>query len=293
MDHKAKIALLAAISTFMLLAGLTCADEIDPYPIKSTYTGYTYSMDQKVQGNGFFSTYQNIDVSSLGLNNSAHGSGSYDVDTKIDSRKGVKFDEKIDDFKSASDRGTTFIESADFTYAPSSMKLGKYSLPIIFKSKGMEDTCLKNYVSGVSMNAKFSYADTLSKNISAELYWKNSVSSGEFEATLDSETRTRLNLEAAFSGKGHVGVLNLDKSTGYSDIMMDEDYSGTFYITKNLSHNAVINKKVEKDDWLPCCSGGFADMNYLDRKPFKSATGVFDCSCFKTPTEAQFKRVYS
>ena len=48
-----------------------------------------------------------------------------------------------------------------------------------------------------------------------------------------------------------------------------------------------------KDDWLPCCTGGFADMNYLDKKPFKSATGIFDCTCFKVPTQAQFPRVYT
>ena len=37
---------------------------------------------------------------------------------------------------------------------------------------------------------------------------------------------------------------------------------------------------------------GFADMQLLDKKAFKSATGVFDCTCFKAPTVAQFPRVY-
>ena len=37
---------------------------------------------------------------------------------------------------------------------------------------------------------------------------------------------------------------------------------------------------------------GFADMQPLDKKAFKSATGVFDCTCFKAPTVAQFPRVY-
>ena len=32
----------------------------------------------------------------------------------------------------------------------------------------------------------------------------------------------------------------------------------------------------------------FADMQLLD----KAATGVFDCTCFKAPTVAQFPRVY-
>ncbi|MDQ1283136.1 MAG: hypothetical protein QG666_926, partial [Euryarchaeota archaeon] len=38
--------------------------------------------------------------------------------------------------------------------------------------------------------------------------------------------------------------------------------------------------------------GGFSDMNVLDKKPFKSATGVFDCTCYVAPTIAEFPRVY-
>ena len=38
---------------------------------------------------------------------------------------------------------------------------------------------------------------------------------------------------------------------------------------------------------------GFADMNYVDNMPFKSATGVFDSNCFWAPTQPQFPRVYN
>jgi hypothetical protein len=44
---------------------------------------------------------------------------------------------------------------------------------------------------------------------------------------------------------------------------------------------------------LPICFGGFADMNYGNKMPFQSATGVFDCTGFKAPTQAQFPRVYN
>lgn len=44
---------------------------------------------------------------------------------------------------------------------------------------------------------------------------------------------------------------------------------------------------------LPIYFGGFADMNYGNMKPFKSATGVFDCTGFKAPTQVQFPRVYN
>jgi hypothetical protein len=262
-------------------------------PETSMESRYIYHMDQDVTGTGFFSSYQTTDVTNLTLSNLAHGSGFYDSESKLDSRDGVKHDENSDEYTTTSDRGMTFVESADFSYAPASMQIGKYSFPIAFQSKGAEKTCLKNYVSGVSMNARFNYLNVLSKNLSSELYWKFvDARNGEDESNLESNTKTKLNFEVAFSGGGHVGVLDMSRGEHDADILIDEDYRGTYYIAKNMSHEDVYNLKQQTDDWLPCCSGGFADMNLVDKMPFKSATGVFDCTCFKTPTKAEFPRIY-
>ena len=250
-------------------------------------------MDQNVKGNGFFSAYHNTDVTNLSLSNTAHGSGSLSHESKLDSRNGAKFDSNSDEYTTTSDSGTTLVESTDFSYSPRSMQLGNYSLPIFFQSKGAEETCLKNYASGVSMDARFNYLDTLSKNISAELYWKFVNSIDEMDTSLESQAKTDLNLEASFSGSGHVGAMDTSRGEKNADILIDEDYRGTYYLTKNMSHEAKYKLTREMDDWLPCCSGGFADMNVLDKKPFKSAAGIFDCTCFKAATEAQFQRVYS
>ena len=37
---------------------------------------------------------------------------------------------------------------------------------------------------------------------------------------------------------------------------------------------------------------GYDYAQLVDKMAFKSATGVFDCTCFKAPTVAQFPRVY-
>jgi hypothetical protein len=147
---KYRIAFLTAILFSVILAGLSCAQ-----PEVRLETNYIYHMDQNVKGNGFFNAHQSTDVTNLGLSNTAHGSGSLNHESKLDSRNGVKFDTKQYDYTTTSDRGTTFIESTDFSYSPRSMQLGNYSLPIAFQSKGTEETCLKNYVSGVSMDARF------------------------------------------------------------------------------------------------------------------------------------------
>ncbi len=287
MRSKYRIAFLAAILFSGILAGLSCAQ-----PEVSLDAKYIYHMDQNVKGKGFFNAYQNADVKNLSLSNTAHGSGSLNHESKLDSRNGAKFNDKSNDYTTTSDRGTTFAESTDFSYSPGSMQLGKYSLPIAFQSKGAEETCLKNYVSGVSMDARFNYLDTLSKNLSSELYWKFVNTTDEMVSSLESQTKTDLNLEAAFSGSGHVGVMDASRGEKNADILIDEDYRGTYYITKNMSHEVKYKLTREMDDWLPCCSGGFADMNVLDKKPFKSAAGIFDCTCFKAATEAQFQRVY-
>ena len=294
-----KFGFLISIFFSVIFAGSTCvlaAEEV--YADSSTLSGHIYQIDQNVKGNGFFNTYQTSNDTRLIWSNKAHGSGSYDYESKIDSRVKAKFDSNTNDYKATADQGMTFIESADFSYAPASMQMGKYSFPIAFQSKGAETTSIKNYISNVSMEARFNYLDTLSKNLSSELYWNAGYNtSGDYENILGGDARTKLSFEAAFSGSGHVGALDMnrgDMGRGEDDpnILIDEDYRGTYYITKNMSHETKYNLKQTFDEWLPCCSGGFSDMNYLDKKPFKSATGIFDCTCFKVPDVAQFPRVY-
>lgn len=275
---------LAILFSMVLISLALCQPET------SIDKRYIYHMDQNVEGNGFFNSYQSTDVANLTLSNTGHGSGSFATEYKLNSRNGAKYDEKKDTYSNVDDRGIVFIESMDFSYAPSSMQLGRHSLPITFRSKGAEQTSLLNYVSAVSMNAAFSQADTLSKNLSAELYWKLVNTSDEIEAKMDADARTNLNFEAAYSGTGHVGVLDMSRKGGDEAILIDEDYRGTYYITKNLSHEFKYKLNRQVDDWLPCCSGGFSDMNALDKKPFKSATGIFDCTCFAVPDRAEFPR---
>jgi len=277
--------LASAILLSMVLIGLSCGQTDTTFDMR-----YIYHMDQNVDGNGFFSTYQSTDVTNLSLSNTAHGSGSLATDSKLNTRNGAKYDEKKDEYSKTSDRGIVLLEDMDYSYAPSSMQLGKYSLPITFHSRGSEQTALFNHISAVSMNAEFRDATTLSKNLSAELYWKLTSSSDIFESKIDSDSRTNLNFEAAFTGLGHVGVLDKVRKNGSEAVLIDEDYRGTYYITKNISHEYKYKLNQQADDWLPCCSNGFADMNSLDKKPFKSATGIFDCTCFDTPAKAEFPR---
>ena len=287
MRDEYRTAFLAAIPFFLIFASIVCGQ-----PEISLQSNFIYHMDQNVKGNGFFNAYQNSGVTNLSLSNTAHGSGSYNHELKLDSRNGIKFDTDRDEYTTSSDRGTVMTESTDFSYSPSMTRLGKYSRPIAFQSKGAEETCLRNFISGTSMNAMLNYADTISKNLSAELYWRYTNATDEFTSNLMGQTKTDLNLEASFSGSGHIGVLDASQVGKNPKILIDEDYRGTYYLIKNMSQEAEYKLTRQKDDWLPCCSGGFADMNVLDQKPIKSATGIFDCTCLKAPNKAEFQWTY-
>jgi hypothetical protein len=290
-----KFGFLIAILFSVIFIGSTCVLADDEYPISSELKGSLYHIDQNVKGNGFFNSYQTSNDTRLIWSNKAHGSGSYDYEAKIDSRVKAKFDSSTNEYKATADQGMTFIESADFSYAPASLKMGKYSLPIDFQSKGAETTSIKNYISNVSMDARFNYLDTLSKNLSSELYWNAGYNTGgDYESIVGGDARTKLNFEAAFSGSGHVGALDMGLGEDNPNILIDEDYRGTYYITKNMSHETKYNLKQQIDEWLPCCSGGYLTLptTYRGDLGLKGAKGVFDCTCFKAPTEAEFARFY-
>jgi hypothetical protein len=71
----------------------------------------------------------------------------------------------------------------------------------------------------------------------------------------------------------------------------DERYVGDYDIEKNIRMNSRFDLYQDEGEWLPCCYGGWSDINYRDQKGFgKSTKGVFDCSCYKPLLEAQFQR---
>jgi hypothetical protein len=61
----------------------------------------------------------------------------------------------------------------------------------------------------------------------------------------------------------------------------DERFMGVYDIAKNIRMKSRFDKILEEDEWFPCCSGGFADMNPLEQRTLKSARGVFDCTCLQ------------
>ncbi len=191
-------------------------------------------------------------------------------------------------------------EDSKMTYSPLVMGIGSryYNLhPVAFNSLLKEEDWIKNRDGLNSLHHMVDQAHGLNKVLDAQ----------------SDATNNTMNIEEDLvDGRAHFGVLQLHgipvdeepeedseeiqvlglamKAWKKPLIELDEDYVGNFHIKKNMNLYTDSEEEEKEDLWLPCCYGGFSDLNYADAKVFKSARGVFDCTCFKVPAKAQFQR---
>jgi len=314
------LALIVA-SVLVALTGCSMADPL--YPATSNYVnGYmesnrTFDFEQSVQGNGYFMTYIYAKAGNTALKNYAHGSGSLTSEATLTYQNlERKTHNAYSDYNDFAQDCIQFKEDVSMVYAPMRIAIGNgyYAAnPVDYSSLLKEKTWIKNYLAGTSMHHEVEYAHALDKELEAVVKDKiNWTHDPEWQGV--GYTQMKVN-EDMTDGKAHIGVLQANTAfTGngtfgsdWSDpkvaglkngawynpsIEIDEDYWGTYHIEKNMTLEVPYYLKQTSDDWLPCCFGGFDSMTTYDKKAFKSATGIFDCTCFKAPTQAQFPRVY-
>jgi len=270
--------LIALLLSSSVLIGITACETTEEFY-------YIYQMDQKVDGTGFFSSYKNVTASNLNLGNLAHGSGSYSDETLMVARKKAINNTITEEIDITTDNEIVYNESVDYAYSPRVFSFGKSFRSGAYDALGKEKICVKNYGSNVSVNTVFDSLDTLSKDVSLSLYWKDVTSEDlPLDYSMEEIGKLRFNIDAAFTGRGHIGVLEVNQSVHNVKTMIDEDYVGTYSLSKKISHDYYYIAKIEGDTWLPCCSGGWGDMMYYDQKYYgSSARGVFDCTCYKAP----------
>jgi hypothetical protein len=108
----------------------------------------------------------------------------------------------------------------------------------------------------------------------------------DLESTNSATTHMQIE-ETVTSGRVHIGVLSgSEDSAGRSGngmmnawknpaIEIEEEYIGTYHITKNFTINNSDGRKSRADSWLNCCGEGY-DI-YLTEPSFISADDVFNC----------------
>jgi hypothetical protein len=296
--------------------GFTIPVATATYPNGYQEKNTTFNFEQSVQGNGYFVTYLYAKAGNAAVKNYAHGSGSLNSEALLTYQALNRSTHNVySDYNDYEMNCIQFKEDVAMVYAPMKIAVGTgyYAAnPLDYSSLLKEKTWVKNYRAGTSMHHEVEYAHALDKELNIDV--KDLIN-----YTYDPETigvgYTRMTInEDVTDGKAHIGVLQANENyatnlggsdltdpkvvdTRYSawhepSIEIDEDYWGTYHIEKNMTLEVPYHLIQKKDDWLPCCFGGFNDMSTLDKRVFKSATGVFDCTCFKAPTQAQFPSVY-
>jgi hypothetical protein len=310
---KAMLAILIAM-VLVALIGSSLASTSE-YSERNT----TFSFEQSVQGNGYFMTYMYAKAGNSALKNYAHGSGSLNSELLLSYQNLNRTTHNTySDFNDFDQNCIQFKEDVAMVYAPVRIAVGNgyYAAnPLDYSSLLKEKTWVKNYRAGTSMHHEVEYAHALDKELNVVIKDKRNYT---YDPVWEGVGYTSMTInEDVTDGKTHFGVLQANENLAsqasatrdlsdsnlanmkYSawrkpTIEIDEDYWGTYHIEKNMTLEVPYYIKRTTDDWLPCCFGGYLDSTYPKTyMGLKSAKGIFDCTCFKAPTQAQFPRVYN
>jgi hypothetical protein len=308
------------LAIMMAVFGLAMAQDITPgtYPYEVAEKNITFNFEQSVNGNGYFVTYRYAKMGALALKDYLHGSGSIDNNLVMFAQNSIKETHPVKkDWNDETVNCLSLREDNKMVYSPMKIAIGTgyYATnPLVYDSLLKEKTWVKNYRAMTSMHHEVEYAHGLTKKLDV-------LAKERTNRTYDPEwlgvgvTQMKVD-EHVDEGKAHFGVLQgpEDLSGVYSpvyayptenvfhmanawknpSIEIDEDYFGTYDIVKNMTLEVPYRLVQKGDDWLPCCSGGWDDMADTDKKGYGPSTkGIFDCSCYKVPTEAEFQRVYA
>jgi hypothetical protein len=286
----------------------------------------TFNMEQSVQSNGYSMTYLYAKSGNVAIKNYAHGSGSLNSESTLTYQELTKQNHPLNtDYNDFNQNCIQFKEDVSMVYAPMKISVGTgyYAAnQLDYNSLLKEKTWVKNYRAATSMHHEVEYAHALDKELEINAKEKFNYT---YDPVWEGVGYTQMNInEDVTDGKAHIGVLQSDidyagklAKDGKTPLMdftslkglgsgiltsawknpaieIDEDYWGTSHIEKNMTLEVPYYKKTSSDDWLPCCFGGYLTMpaSWIGDAKFKSAKGIFDCTCFKAPNQAQFPRVY-
>jgi len=279
-----------------------------------------FSMEQNVSGAGFYADYkyalmpdasgtEGLLFNGVEARNKAHGSGKIATNSNMYAESSFTnktwingvYDENGEVIQETpDDQKTTSVvqmnENGQMVYNPLVMAIGSryYDLhPIAFNALLNEEEWIKNRDGLNSLHHSVDQAHGL--NIA-------------FNAQYDATNNTMNIDENLVNGRAHFGALQLvgipvdevpEEDSGDVQalglamkawkkplIELDEDYIGSYNIKKNMNLYTYSDDIEKEDSWLPCCSGGFSNMNYEDANAIKSASDVFDCTCFNVPGKA-------
>ena len=288
--------LLAMLSLTMLVGLAMSAD-----PLEERSKGVLFSYEDSVIGHGNFVSNNKIvaqgphadprvlsRLADVYLQKMNHGSGSIERESIITSNESTKSQITPDVIYAFG--LIAALDNNSMVYEPQTMSIGTgyyANHPMNFNSLLGDKIQIKNYASKTSMGQEINYAHGINMDLVASV--EDDYSGWEPAKSL---TKTFMNLIGGVtSGTAHLEMLQGGSRKSKSawinpDIDVDQVYTGTFEFATKMNLTVPVYKSVSEDYWLPCCSGGWEDMIYSDKKDFGTdAKGIFDCTCPKGLTK--------
>jgi hypothetical protein len=197
-------------------------------------------------------------------------------------------------YDSSNNRSIIGLESQNNnTGAPVSISVGNgyySSHPVSYDSAISSQTQVMNGGAATSMQHAVESAKGISGS-SEYMVRESDVRRGDSEYSSTTSTQMRID-ENVTQGKVHIGALQGSDASGWEAgwdgrgpttsawknpaIEIDEEYIGTYHISKNITFNEMDRKLVSTDSWIDCCYGNYFDI--FPPKPVSiSADDVFSC----------------
>ncbi|MGV8175156.1 MAG: hypothetical protein ACP5OU_05585 [Methanothrix sp.] len=306
----------------LLATGLSWATQWDFNP-DQVAVKYKNDVTSDVTGEGYFKEYKKVNTNNLSMLEYAHGSGNLDFadilssEQKSSSTSTVYYigDRKVY-FDPQDTKNFTMLEG-DWTsgkYGPSSVVTytrqydniqsptafgygtGWYAAnPIGFNSLLKDKNEAKSYQEGASMHRQVEYAHALKGDIAVDINCTAPTATEDGKGTLSMKID-----DDVTQGALHIGELlndpkvfnwKIGKATTYGHkaalkdpiILVDNDYIGNFQVQTAMKMEISKSKPTWREDWLPCCHGGFFDiLSYNFDKERGGQKGIFDCTCRNT-----------
>jgi hypothetical protein len=276
--------ILNCVLLLLLFAGTSVAATYeDVSDIPTISSGYGYIMSQSVSGVGFTSTHFCIKDQAEVLQTHSSGSGHYSYDSTLQFQN-FSYSDPDNSYVTAGQK-IELQENTSFAYSPVMLNnIGGFRAGPI-KSL-YNDLVTTGNSGGTIMSVGFDNTRTLSKDLHTKTSGVTNLenilqSGGYFE--------TSMKYDVAFTGTEKQGVSFKESDKKTPTRMVDESYSGTFKIAKNLDIKASLTNwdygETSEDpnaiNWLPCaCFQGYDSMDLTDQR-YHSAKDFFDCtSCW-------------
>lgn len=266
-------------------------------PLESKLKGVIFNYEDNIAGNGNFASYNKIisegphsdarltsRLADVYLQKLSHGSGSIERESLITSTELTRTEASPNMIYAYG--LTAALDNNSMVYGSQTISIGSgyYAAhPVKFNSLLGDRTQIKNYASKTSMGYEINYAHAINRDLVASAeddYYDNCISR--------SLTKSLVNLNGnIISGTANIKMLqggSRKSKSAWSKPAIDVDqvYTGTFDLAIEMNLTVPVYKEIREESWLPCCSGGWIDMMYYDKKGFgASAEGIFDCTCLK------------